>query len=119
MSVDGDEALNRVAAAETPAIRDGCRLSGRPRFRQIPQRLDVRRTRRIDVEPWQSSGAIELDRLSAAFSDTSGVFVRRVSVEALTWPVVICIAREVANQIREMAKGSAIALAIHYGRKHW
>jgi hypothetical protein len=66
------------------------------------------------------AGAIELDRLWAAFSDTHPVCLCvAFPVEALTWPVVIeALRAEVANQIRELAKDSAIALAIHRGPKH-
>jgi hypothetical protein len=62
-------------------------------------------------------GAIELDRLWASVAESKPVVLCvAFPVEALSWPIVIeSLQASVAEQIREIAKGSSIALAIHRG----
>lgn len=62
-------------------------------------------------------GAIELDRLWASFAESEPVVLCvAFPVEALSWPIVIkALQASVAEQIRAIAKGSSIALAIHHG----
>ena len=63
-------------------------------------------------------GALELDRLWAALADSEPVVLCvAFPVEALSWPIVIkALQAEVADHVRALAKGSAIALAIHHGQ---
>ncbi|HEY6599679.1 MAG TPA: MEDS domain-containing protein [Pseudomonadales bacterium] len=62
-------------------------------------------------------GAIELDRLWASLAESEPVVLcAAFPVEALSWPIVVkALQQEVAEQVRKLAKGSAIALAIHHG----
>lgn len=62
-------------------------------------------------------GAIELDRLWASVAESEPVVLCvAFPVEALSWPIVIkALQASVAEQIRELAKGSSIALAVHRG----
>ena len=62
-------------------------------------------------------GAIELDRLWASLAESEPVVLcTAFPVEALSWPIVVkALQREVADQVRALAKGSSIALAIHRG----
>ena len=62
-------------------------------------------------------GAVEIDRLWASFAESEPVVLCvAFPVEALSWPIVIKALRaEVAEQVRALAKGSSIALAIHRG----
>lgn len=62
-------------------------------------------------------GAIELDRLWASLAESEPVVLcAAFPVEALTWPIVVkALQQEVAEQVRKLAKGSSIALAIHHG----
>lgn len=62
-------------------------------------------------------GAIELDRLWASVAESEPVVLCvAFPVEALSWPIVVeSLQASVAEQIREIAKGSPIALAIHRG----
>ena len=123
VSVDGDEALNGICAGGTPNAGRFATVVGSVVDRVSGKYPSVWMYGELAALMWtrgNQDGAIELDRLWAAFSDTHPVCLCvAFPVEALTWPVVIdALREEVANQIREMAKGSAIALAIHYGPKH-
>ncbi len=62
-------------------------------------------------------GAIEVDRLWASLAETSPVVLcAAFGVEAMSWPIVAkALQVEVAEQIRALAKGSPIGLAIHRG----
>jgi hypothetical protein len=62
-------------------------------------------------------GAIQLDQLWASFAESQPVVLCvAFPVEALSWPIVIDALQEtIANQIRALANGSSIALAIHHG----
>jgi hypothetical protein len=62
-------------------------------------------------------GAIEIDRLWASLAETSPVVLcAAFGVEALSKPIVAkALQTEVAEQIRALAKGSPIGLAIHHG----
>jgi hypothetical protein len=62
-------------------------------------------------------GAIEIDRLWASLAESEPVVLCvAFPVEAMSWPLVVkSLQAEVAEQVRALAKGSAIALAIHRG----
>jgi hypothetical protein len=64
-------------------------------------------------------GAIELDALWASLAESEPVVLCvAFPVEALAWPIVVkALQLEVAEQVRALAKGSSIALAIHHGPK--
>jgi MEDS: MEthanogen/methylotroph, DcmR Sensory domain len=64
-------------------------------------------------------GALEVDQLWAACADAQPVVLcAAFPVEALSWPVVADALQEsVADQVRAMANGSPIALAVHTGPK--
>ena len=62
-------------------------------------------------------GAIEIDRLWAALAEAWPIVVcAAFGVEAMSRPIVAkALQAEVAEQIRVLANGSPIGLAIHYG----
>jgi len=62
-------------------------------------------------------GALKVDKLWASFAEEQPV-VSCVAfpVEAMSWPIVVdSLQQSVADQVRKMANGSAIALATHHG----
>ncbi len=62
-------------------------------------------------------GALEVDKLWASLAEERPVVLCvAFPVEALTWPIVVdALQQSVADQVRAMAQGSAIALAVHRG----
>lgn len=63
------------------------------------------------------AGAVEIERLWASIAESSPVVLcSAFGVEALSWPIVRkSLQAELAEQIRSLAKGSPIGLAIHHG----
>jgi len=62
-------------------------------------------------------GAVEIDRLWASLAESEPVVLCvAFPLEALSWPIVVkALQAEVAEQIRALAKGSPIGLAILHG----
>jgi hypothetical protein len=121
--LDGEEALTRICVGGNPNGRRFASVVGTVVDRLSAKYPSVWMYGELAALMWNQgnkTGAIELDKLWAAFSVTHPVCLCvAFPVEALTWPIVIeALREEVADQIRTLAKGSAIALAIHRGPKH-
>lgn len=63
------------------------------------------------------NGALKVDQLWAACADAQPVVLcAAFPVEAMLWPIVVDVLQQsVAEQVRAMANGSPIALAVHHG----
>jgi len=64
-------------------------------------------------------GAVEVHELWTACADAQPVVLcTAFPVEAMSWPIVVdALQQSVADQVRAMANGSPIALAVHHGPK--
>jgi hypothetical protein len=118
--LDAEEALTRICGGGNPSAGRFASVVGTVVDRLSAKYRNVWMYGELAALMWgrgNQAAAIELDKLWAAFSSTHPVCLCvAFPVEALAWPIVIeALREEVANQIRTLAKGSAIALAIRRG----
>ncbi len=118
--LDAVDALSRICRDAAPDSARVDEVIGRPVRRLAGAYKAVWMYGELAALMWgqgHQTGAIELDKLWASFAETQPVLLCvAFPVEALSWPIVAeALQQTVADQVRELAKGSSIALAIHHG----
>ncbi len=118
--LDGLRTLEKCVADGHPDPSRFEEIVGRPIERLVREYPGVWMYGELAAILWTNGhprGAIETDRLWAAFAEEQPVVLcAAFPVEAMSWPIVVeTLQQSVADQIRAMANGSPIALAVHHG----
>jgi hypothetical protein len=112
--------LSKIAIGGDPDPERFHEIVGRPVERLVRQYPGLWMYGELAAIMWTEGherGALEVDKLWASFAEEQPVVLCvAFPVEAMSWPIVAdALQRSVADQVRKMANGSSIALAIHRG----
>jgi hypothetical protein len=118
--LDGVRTLSKIAIGGDPDPERFHEIVGRPVERLVRQYPGLWMYGELAAIMWTEGherGALEVDKLWASFAEEQPVVLCvAFPVEAMSWPIVAdALQRSVADQVRKMANGSSIALAIHRG----
>lgn len=121
--LDGLRTLEKCMADGRPDLSRFEEIVGRPIERLVREYPGVWMYGELAAILWMNGhphGAIEMDRLWASIAEEQPVVLcAAFPVEAMSWPIVVeALKQSVADQIRAMANGSPIGLAVHHGPTH-